>query len=608
MNRFLSVFHLGVPLCDFWMVMDVFFCTASILHLVGIAVDRYRAVSSVEYVRRGDKRPIFVTILLVWVVAAGISLPGRFALSRGKELTQEVDVEGHCAINAEYSFTIISTVGAFFLPMIFLIGIYAKIYVVAMKRIRKKNFRRHHQVASGPASRSMCKDISIELSIRIQAESTSPSSTYRHQNLQQINAPLVNPADVREHASRIFTCASALPPPSPTGEKTLTSSELDHPEDALKRREYCKRGDFLRSEQRLRNGSFEHPASVLSYTCGGSELVSPILGMHSSQQSVFWLPEGPTFTPPLPVAPSLALIQSPHVPFPSSAHSYPQDITAVLFGKEINDTSNQKKEVPAQKDVRLNFFNRKLPPVEDSLLCINHSFTRGFEDKLHRQTACDFGPLPTEVTLNLHEWPLVMTGTTGDVIRINDKAPAQQSVSRKHLPEPNGYIKTTKIGKRRFCRISDSRGPNNLNTMVRGLRRAKSLSNYSRFSTFSNGVTSIQKRIKTWKSADTSRGEAIPRKERLEHTRERKAARTLAIITGCFILCWLPFSMNALIRPFCGERCDAPRSVNSFLLWLGYMNSMLNPIIYTIFSPDFRSAFSKIISCRYRSCDTCICM
>nr|CAH7762063.1 unnamed protein product [Callosobruchus chinensis] len=33
----------------------------------------------------------------------------------------------------------------------------------------------------------------------------------------------------------------------------------------------------------------------------------------------------------------------------------------------------------------------------------------------------------------------------------------------------------------------------------------------------------------------------------------------------------------------------------SICLWLGYFNSTLNPIIYTIFSPEFRHAFKKIL-------------
>lgn len=34
----------------------------------------------------------------------------------------------------------------------------------------------------------------------------------------------------------------------------------------------------------------------------------------------------------------------------------------------------------------------------------------------------------------------------------------------------------------------------------------------------------------------------------------------------------------------------------SFLTWLGYLNSFLNPIIYTIFNIEFRKAFAKILS------------
>jgi len=85
-----------------------------------------------------------------------------------------------------------------------------------------------------------------------------------------------------------------------------------------------------------------------------------------------------------------------------------------------------------------------------------------------------------------------------------------------------------------------------------------------------------------------------------EQTRERKAARTLAIITGTFVGCWLPFFILALVRPFCADRCHYPDLLVSVIGWLGYINSLLNPVIYTIFNPDFRLAFRKILFGRYR--------
>lgn len=85
-----------------------------------------------------------------------------------------------------------------------------------------------------------------------------------------------------------------------------------------------------------------------------------------------------------------------------------------------------------------------------------------------------------------------------------------------------------------------------------------------------------------------------------EQARERKAARTLGIITGSFVVCWLPFFILALVRPFCAERCHYPDLLVSVIIWLGYFNSLLNPVIYTIFNPDFRLAFRKILFGRYR--------
>lgn len=100
--------------------------------------------------------------------------------------------------------------------------------------------------------------------------------------------------------------------------------------------------------------------------------------------------------------------------------------------------------------------------------------------------------------------------------------------------------------------------------------------------------------ISSSQSANNPHTQVTKRKETLEAKRERKAAKTLAIITGAFVVCWLPFFITALLMPLC-EQCQISDTLFSFFLWLGYFNSTLNPVIYTIFSPEFRQAFKRIL-------------
>jgi len=87
------------------------------------------------------------------------------------------------------------------------------------------------------------------------------------------------------------------------------------------------------------------------------------------------------------------------------------------------------------------------------------------------------------------------------------------------------------------------------------------------------------------------------KKETLEAKRERKAATTLAIITGAFVICWLPFFIMALGLAVC-QSCLLPDYVISAFQWLGYVNSSINPVLYTV-NPAFRQAFKKIL-CGHR--------
>ncbi|XP_043915092.1 5-hydroxytryptamine receptor 4-like [Protopterus annectens] len=76
---------------------------------------------------------------------------------------------------------------------------------------------------------------------------------------------------------------------------------------------------------------------------------------------------------------------------------------------------------------------------------------------------------------------------------------------------------------------------------------------------------------------------------------ETKAAKTLAVIMGCFCLCWAPFFITNVIDPFIDYQ--VPWQMWTTWLWLGYINSGLNPFLYAFLNKAFRHAFLVILYC-----------
>ncbi|XP_036059784.1 D(3) dopamine receptor isoform X2 [Onychomys torridus] len=78
--------------------------------------------------------------------------------------------------------------------------------------------------------------------------------------------------------------------------------------------------------------------------------------------------------------------------------------------------------------------------------------------------------------------------------------------------------------------------------------------------------------------------------------REKKATQMVVIVLGAFIVCWLPFFLTHVLNSHC-QACHVSPELYRATTWLGYVNSALNPVIYTTFNVEFRKAFLKILSC-----------
>uniref|UniRef100_A0A674I1Z2 Trace amine-associated receptor 2-like n=1 Tax=Terrapene triunguis TaxID=2587831 RepID=A0A674I1Z2_9SAUR len=79
----------------------------------------------------------------------------------------------------------------------------------------------------------------------------------------------------------------------------------------------------------------------------------------------------------------------------------------------------------------------------------------------------------------------------------------------------------------------------------------------------------------------------------LSKNKDRKAAKTLSIVMGVFLICWFPCFFTVLIDPFLNF--SSPALLFDALTWCGYFNSTCNPLIYGFFYPWFRKALRYIL-------------
>ncbi|XP_056150796.1 5-hydroxytryptamine receptor 1E [Lampris incognitus] len=136
----METWSLGQVVCEVWLSVDMTCCTCSILHLCVIALDRYWAITkAIEYARKRSARRAGVMVGVIWVISVFISLPPLFWRQRSSSSSLQ-----QCLIEHDHlGYTIYSTFGAFYIPMIIILILYYRIYNAAKTLYQKRGSSRH---------------------------------------------------------------------------------------------------------------------------------------------------------------------------------------------------------------------------------------------------------------------------------------------------------------------------------------------------------------------------------------------------------------------------------------------------------------------------------
>ncbi|CAN8205932.1 unnamed protein product [Coccothraustes coccothraustes] len=126
--------------CDLWVAFDITCCTASILHLCLISVERYWAIAEpFRYQRRVTQRLAFVTIAAAWLLSLLISfIPVQLRWHKGGEQPgfNGSAEEGGCDPSLSSTYAISSSLISFYVPVAIMLGTYGRLFRLARRQLR----------------------------------------------------------------------------------------------------------------------------------------------------------------------------------------------------------------------------------------------------------------------------------------------------------------------------------------------------------------------------------------------------------------------------------------------------------------------------------------
>ncbi|VDI68245.1 Hypothetical predicted protein [Mytilus galloprovincialis] len=591
-----GTFPFRAELCMFWVTMDVLMCTASIWHMCTMSMDRYFTLKyPMRYGRNKTKMMVVLKIFFVWAVSITISSP---LCIYGIQDSKYILNDGLCAPAIE-DFVIYGSVFAFYIPLVIMLVTYVLTIrilwqnQVNMQRIdrsdlrykqkkdkKKKSFKAYLSPPSDEGSQRHSveqlesdTDNTVLASIPVLPQK---DHLYTEKVCKKIPKPKQNWE--RRKASS-FTCLPTYPKYTTIKPKEQTSDLLrvNSIENVSKGKNIFGASSFcnLNDTDIPFGGGMRN---VMFHSCGNLDFKSA-----GWKQNYFQIQS--------------EMDQIIRDGEKENKRPTPESLSDMKLHK-IQDWSEMKfhKMQDSMSDMKINriqdsVLDMKLQKIPDSIL--DTKITKQDDSlsdiKLHDLSEDSGAPnllgLPASKVVSESEDSLDETSSSG-----SDFLTIKLRPQSFHMYKLNTSVQTSS---------SPLLGNSTIKNHVNGFcQKMYDTTKSSDSLASSSDRPEVSRSIKSLLHKFNKAQDAKHTMSRKATSNEKKASKVLGIIFGVFVVLWTPFFFVNILSGFC-ESCMefVTPYMMSIFLWMGYVASLANPIIYTMFNTAFRRAFIRILKC-----------
>ncbi|KAJ8916209.1 hypothetical protein NQ315_016348 [Exocentrus adspersus] len=615
-SSFLVAGYFALPsiYCLAWICLDVLFCTASIMHLCTISVDRYLSLRyPMKFGRNKSRRRVILKIVFVWLLSIAMSLPLSLMYSKDQG---SLIIDGTCQIpDPLYKF--IGSIICFYIPLLVMLVTYA--LTVRLLANQKQSLGTPDWSSNwmgGPTSTPLGNFNAWDYFLYVPQERRC---TWR----KLLNATKTSSGggggggkpSTPQHGHH--SAAS-----TDTELTTLDTHELWIQESEPKPCTMSALGQFGAEMLKLSRG-----LEAASNSCNSSQR------SNASARNNFKMDSGDRSVESLADSHS-SLLTSESSPWQSKRRR----ASTFHEGDSRDDTPSpwRRKRGASFHETRsttLSSDDTKSEPSESVSFplpppCTCPYFGEKQSDKSPLPTPAEVKIVPSEALQASGKLSLDVDKPASPCVSPVKKSALARSRRGSGDSSPNNVMVTweprrshrrgSSFGNTRATLVSNAALGNHRTPLL--LRRSATLRQNG------HGAGALIDRNKNpsspcllqrynYNSAGTnmarsirshhSRNSSVISRNSSRHGRiirlEQKATKVLGVVFFTFVILWSPFFILNLLPTFCSE-CEKNLDnwVMHLVTWLGYASSMVNPIFYTIFNKVFRQAFKKVLLCRYR--------